>query len=73
MSTRIGGVQEVVETGLQIPPYDYVDNTSATGTSDVFKFFIGGSGGINHTTVTIVYTDATKATISTVTRAPLLI
>ena len=72
MSTRIGGVQEVVETGLQIPPYDYVSN-APTGTTDVFTFFIGGSGGTPHTIITIVYTDATKATISTVTRAPLLI
>jgi len=72
MSTRIGGVQEVVETGLQLPPYDYVEN-APTGTTDVFTFKIGGSGGVVQAVVSIVYTDATKATISTVTRAPLLI
>jgi len=69
MSTRIGGVAEVTESGLRLPIYDYVSNTSAS-TSDTYIFKLGGSSGETVCTVAIVYTDNTKATILTVTRTP---
>lgn len=62
----------VTQYGLRIPPFDYVDNTGATSDTDVFKFYIGGSGGTLLATVTVVYTSSAKSTISTVTRVPQL-
>ena len=67
MSVRIGGPLETTETGLGLPVYDYLSN-APTATTDVFSFFRGGAGGLHVATVTIVYTDNTKATISTVTK-----
>ena len=72
MSTRIGGVAEVTETGLRLPLYDYISNSSGS-TSDTYTFKVGGSGGLVVCTVAIVYTDSGKGTISTVTRTPALL
>lgn len=47
--------------------YDYVSNSS-TSTSDTFTFKTGGSSGTVVATVAVVYTDSSKATISSVTR-----
>lgn len=71
MGTRIGGVQEVTESGLRLPIYDYVSN-APTDTTDVYTFKIGGASGVTQCVITIVYTDDTKGTISTVTRSPRL-
>lgn len=68
MGVSVGGVREVIESGLALPVYDYVDNTGATATSDVFIFKLGGSSGVRLATVTIQYTDSSKATISTVAK-----
>lgn len=61
------GPLDVTESGLNLPTYDYVANTS-TSTSDSFAFYSGGSGGTKLATVTIEYTDSSKTTIQTVTK-----
>lgn len=66
---RNGGVTEVTESGLALPVYDAVDNSGATADTDVFVFFLGGLGGLQVATVTITYTDATKAQILTVVKS----
>lgn len=71
MASRINGVAEVVESGLDLPRFDYVAN-APTSLTDVFTFKIGGSTGTSLAVVSVVYTDTTKATISTVTRTPTL-
>ena len=64
---RVGGPLETTESGLALPNYGYVSN-APTANTDVFSFYYPDSGGTHVATVTIVYTDATKATISTVTK-----
>lgn len=68
MSVSIGGPCEVVESGLALPVYDAVDNLGATADTDVFVFWRGGLAGMKVATVTIIYTDASKATILTVVK-----
>jgi hypothetical protein len=53
--------------GLIPLAYDYILPTY-NSTSDVYQFFAGGSGGTLSATVTIDYTDNTKATIQSVAR-----
>lgn len=49
--------------------YDYVGVNWNAGTfTETFTFKTGGSGGTTVNTVTVVYTDATKAQVSSVTR-----
>jgi hypothetical protein len=65
---RAGGPVEVTESGLALPLYDYVSN-APTATTDVFSFKLGGASGLLVATVTLTFTDATKATLSTVVKA----
>jgi hypothetical protein len=53
--------------GFNLPVYDYCAQT-VNATSDVWVFKTGGSGGTTVATLTINYTDATKATISNVAK-----
>ena len=46
-----------VQAGWNIPPYDKIVATYPTTTKEVFVYSIGG---VNHTTLTVEYTDATK-------------
>lgn len=48
--------------------YDYIGATYPSGTTEVYTYKYGGSGGTLVATVTVVYTDSTKANISSVTR-----
>ncbi len=48
--------------------HDYFAYTNTNSTTDTYEYNTGGSGGTLVATVTIVYTDTTKETISTVTR-----
>ena len=48
--------------------YDYVSVSYDSATQETYTFKSGGSGGTTVATVVIVYTDATKANISTVTK-----
>lgn len=54
--------------GLGLPPWDYVALTASDAVTDLFTFKTGGAAGTTVATVTIVYTDATHATLSTVTK-----
>lgn len=47
--------------------WDYMSLTQAS-TTDTYLFKSGGSGGSTTCTVTVTFTDSTKATISTVAR-----
>ena len=49
--------------------YDYVSVAYPLTTTEVYTFKSGGSGGTTKATVTLVYTDATKANLSTVTKS----
>lgn len=49
-------------------PYDYVAATYPNSTTEVYATYVGGSGGSLQQTVTVVYTDSTKANILNVTR-----
>jgi hypothetical protein len=48
--------------------YDTVSQTAPNSTTDVFTFKTGGTSGTTVATITIVYTDTTKATMSTAVR-----
>ena len=50
--------------------YDYVGVTWTVGTfTEVFVFKTGGSGGATVATVTVIYTDATKVQLVSVTKS----
>jgi len=49
--------------------YDYVSVAYPTATQEVYSFKSGGSSGTLIGTITINYTDATKANISDVTKS----
>jgi hypothetical protein len=49
--------------------YDYVSVAYPNTTTETYTFKTGGAGGTTVSTVTIVYTDATKADLSTVTKS----
>lgn len=48
--------------------YDYVSVAYPDTVTEVYTFKYGGSGGTTSATITIVYTDATKEFLSTVTK-----
>lgn len=61
----------VVDSGALVnTPYDYIVATYPNSTTEVYNYYAGGSGGTNVATVTVVYTDSSKANISTVTKTP---
>jgi len=65
--TIIGHLENIV--GMAIPEYDYASVSYNDGTfTDTYVFKSGGSGGSTVSTVVIVYTDATRQRISTVTK-----
>jgi hypothetical protein len=69
VSAKLRGINTGVQStiGLGIPPFD-TTALAQTSTIDVWTFRVGGVGGTLVSTVTITYTDSTKATISTVVR-----
>ena len=48
--------------------YDYISVAYPINTTEVYTFYVGGSGGTLVATVTVVYTDSSKQNLSTVTR-----
>lgn len=60
--------QLLVSGGMNLPEYDFVSLTISPDTTETYTFKTGGSGGTTVSTVVIVYTDATRSTISTVTK-----
>lgn len=57
----------IISNALVTEAWDYVSQ-SQDATTDTWVFKSGGAGGATVATVTIVYTDATKAVISSVAR-----
>lgn len=55
--------------GFNLPSYDYVSVAYPTATSEVYTLKSGGSGGSTVTTITLTYTDSTKASLSTAAKA----
>ena len=53
-----------VLNGLNLTSWDYLSN-APTATTDVFTFKNGGASGTTIATLTITYTDSTKAVIQT--------
>lgn len=56
------------QIGFDMGSYDYISASYAGGTSDVYTYKSGGSGGTTVGTITINYTDTTKAVISSVAK-----
>ncbi len=54
--------------GFALPEFDYIVYTNTNSTTDTYVYKFGGSGGSTVATITIVYTDTSKNTISTVTK-----
>lgn len=53
-------------SGLSIPDYDYLSVAYPLATQEVYTFKTGGVSGTTVATVTVNYTDATKADLSSV-------
>jgi hypothetical protein len=53
---------------LNLKPFDYVSMVISPDTTETYTFKSGGSSGTTTNTVVIVYTDNTRADISTVTK-----
>lgn len=54
--------------GLSIPIHDYVSASYPNATTETYTYKTGGSGGTTVATVTVVYTDSTKSSLSSVTK-----
>lgn len=61
-------VSAVVTSGLTPASYDYVGTTYPTATTETWVYKTGGAGGTTVATIDLVYTDATKENISSITR-----
>lgn len=57
-----------VNNALITKNFDYVSVSYDSATQETYTFKTGGSGGTTVATVVVVYTDATKADLSTVTK-----
>jgi len=55
--------------GLIDVQYDYISAAYPDDHTEIYTFKTGGSGGTTVATVTVVYTNATKADLSSVTRS----
>jgi hypothetical protein len=55
-------------SGLKLPDFDYVSMTIAPAGTETYLFYTGGAGGTLVATIVIVYTDATRTDISTITK-----
>lgn len=56
-------------SGLSLPRYDYFSVATPNDTTEVYTFKTGGSSGTTVATLTIVYTDSGKETISSLTKS----
>jgi hypothetical protein len=65
-----GNLRQVMMNSLVTSPYDYIAYAWNAGTfTETFTYYTGGSGGTLVATVAILYTDATKATLVSVTKS----
>ena len=62
------GTSWVKGGGISLAPFDYVSMVISPATTETYTFKTGGAAGTTTNTVVIVYTDSTRADISTVTR-----
>lgn len=53
---------------LNLKPYDFASMAISPDTTETYTFKSGGSGGTTTNTVVVVYTDSTRADISTITK-----
>jgi hypothetical protein len=69
LSAKLRGINATLQKipGLALPIYDYVLQTQSA-TQDVWVFKTGGGAGTTVATVTINYTDSTKAVITNVAK-----
>ena len=51
-------------TGFAIPPYDSIVIDYSGSTTDVYTYKLGGDSGTTKATITINYTDSTKAVMA---------
>ena len=68
LSINSDGSLKTSTPSLIVKAYDYLSYTNTNATTDTYVYKTGGAAGTTTATVTIVYTDSTKAVISTVTR-----
>ena len=54
--------------GLNIPKFDYINGTETDTTTETYVFKTGGSGGTTVATVVVVFSDATKTFITSITK-----
>lgn len=64
----LGGEILITSGLLDGAAYDYVGVTLPNSVAEAYAFKTGGSGGTTVATVTVVYTDANKTTLSSITR-----
>jgi len=55
-------------SGMLSETYDYLSVNYATATQEIYTFKTGGSGGTTVATLTVNYTDSTKANVSNVAK-----
>lgn len=76
LSSIDGKLPALVNSRVPIAPsgtlvsevFDYISTNYAGATTDVYTYKSGGSGGTTVATVTITYSDSTKAVISSVAK-----
>lgn len=64
-----GNLVRLGANSLNLPAYDYMSRTLTNSTTETYTYKTGGASGTTVATVTIVYTDSTLATISSVTKS----
>ncbi len=55
--------------GFNIPKYDYIGVAYPDSVTETYTYKTGGSSGTTVGTLTIVYTDSTKASLTSVTKS----
>lgn len=63
-----GSAWVAASSGLGLPAYDYVSMAISPATTETWTFKVGGASGTIVATVEIVYTDSSRADVSTVTK-----
>jgi len=61
-------IETLEQTGLIPFEFDYISAAYPDADTEVYSYYVGGSGGTIIATITVNYTDATKEFISNVTR-----
>ena len=64
----LNNVESATRGGLFIPEADYISVAYPSDTTEVYTYKFGGSSGETVATLTLTYTDNTKANISSVAK-----